>query len=281
VILNFFALDTLGNRQMAKIERLPGSWYDYPRYYDIAMKEETPFERKFLEEVCRACFPGRSAGALRLYEPGLGTGRLLAEMAGRGYRVAGCDLSPMMIAYAQRRLRRRKLAAELTLADMATHRSPARADLAYCLVSTVRHLSHEQCASHLDAVADSLAGGGIYVLGLIVVPTDTTAEEGFERWSVDHRGSRVTVTLSVTELDMRRRQETMRTMMTIKERGRTRRIVSESTMYLYTPGDLRRLMKRSGRFEVLATYDFNYMLSHPQPFDDRFGDVVLLLQKIG
>ena len=56
-------------------------------------------------------------------------------------------------------------------------------DAAYCPINTFRHLLTEQSArSHLQCVADALRPGGIYVLGLHLLPLDTT-QESIERWT--------------------------------------------------------------------------------------------------
>ena len=73
-----------------------GPWYSYPACYDLAFRSETPAEADFIEAACRKyCpFPVR-----RLLEPACGTGRLAAELAARGYRLSGFDLSRPALAY--------------------------------------------------------------------------------------------------------------------------------------------------------------------------------------
>ena len=85
---------------------LQEDWYDYPQYYDIAFRSDTRLEADFIVAACRKyCpFPAR-----RLLEPACGTGRLVAELAGRGYRLAGFDLNPSALGYVRRRLARRGL----------------------------------------------------------------------------------------------------------------------------------------------------------------------------
>ncbi len=56
--------------------------YDYPQYWDLAFRSETKLEADFIEDACeKYCnFPAK-----RLLEPGCGGGRLVVEMASRGY----------------------------------------------------------------------------------------------------------------------------------------------------------------------------------------------------
>ena len=61
---------------MAKTTPVRAKWYDYPQYYDLAFRSETPMEADFLEGAGRkyCVFPVR-----RMLEPACGTGRLVAE----------------------------------------------------------------------------------------------------------------------------------------------------------------------------------------------------------
>ena len=107
---------------------LEASWYDYPRYYDIAFRSETRPEADFIEAACRKyCpFPAR-----RLLEPACGTGRLLTALAGRGYRMTGVDLSRPSLEFLRKRLARRGLRGRVMEADMADFRFPRPVDAAY------------------------------------------------------------------------------------------------------------------------------------------------------
>ena len=156
------------------------SWYDYPAYYDLAMRSETPLEADFIEAACRKyCpFPAR-----RLLEPACGTGRLVAEMAARGYAAVGFDLNESALAYLRRRLARRGLRGEVFAADMADFTLAEPVDAAYNTFDSFRHLLDEQSAQrHLECVAASLRPGGIYILGLHLLPPDADLE-CTERWT--------------------------------------------------------------------------------------------------
>ena len=73
-----------------------GDWYDHPEIYDLALRDDTPSEAAFIERACRKyCpFPVR-----RLLEPACGSGRLVTEMAARGYEVTGLDLNAKALAH--------------------------------------------------------------------------------------------------------------------------------------------------------------------------------------
>jgi len=58
--------------------------YDYPQYWDLAFRDSTREEAGFVEAVSARLMRGR---AKRIYEPGCGGGRLVLELARRGYDV--------------------------------------------------------------------------------------------------------------------------------------------------------------------------------------------------
>src|SRR5205823_10150036 len=187
--------------RMARSHILQANWFDYPQYYDIAFQAPTQREADFIEAACRKYCPFT---ARRFLEPACGSGRLIAELAARGYQVTGFDLSEPALSYLQRRLARRLLDAEIFEAEMSNFRLGRRVDAAYCTVNTFRHLLTERAAhDHLKSIAGSLRPGGIYLLGLHVLPLGANPEDN--AWWTQSRGeTRVTVTLRMLRIDLRR-----------------------------------------------------------------------------
>src|SRR5436189_5784528 len=117
---------------MASSRVLVESWYDDPQYYDIAFQAYTQHEADFIEAACRKYCPFR---ARRLLEPACGTGRLITELATRGYELSGFDLSQPGLRYLRRRLTRYRLYAEIFEAEMSNFRIGQTADAAYCVLN--------------------------------------------------------------------------------------------------------------------------------------------------
>lgn len=251
-------------------------WYDYPQYYDLAFRGETRREADFIEAACRKYCP---AGARRLLEPACGTGRLVAEMAARGYELTGFDLSRPALRYLRRRLKRRGLTATLFEADMADFRLEEKADAAFCTLNSFRHLLSEQAARrHLECVAEALRPGGIYILGMHLMPPDA-ADDCTERWTEQHGRTRVTVTLRVLETDRHRRLERLRVSLLVRSNGKTLRLRDEFSLRRYTAAQLRRLLAKVPDFELAGVYDFWYEIDEPQELNDRIADTVLVLRQ--
>lgn len=255
---------------------IEGHWYDYPHYFDLAFRSETRLEAGFLEAAFKkyARRPVRS-----LLEPACGSGRLVAEMATRGYRMSGFDLSRPMLDYAAQRLKKRGLSARLFEADMADYRLPRPVDAAFNTFNSFRHLLTEKDARRfLECTAKCVHPGGIFVLGLHLVPMD--AEEGSsERWTARHGKTRLTVTLRVTAFDRRKRIEHLRVSSLVRSPGKTVRLRSEFPYRLYTAAQLKRLLASVPQWELCDVFDFWYEIDQPRKLDDEMSDTLLVLRR--
>jgi SAM-dependent methyltransferase len=261
---------------MASPRPLHTSWYDHPRFCDIAFRSETPLEADFIEAACRKyCH----FSAKRLLEPGCGSGRLVAEMAGRGYQMTAFDLNRPSLDYLRHRLARKRVRADVFEADMADFRLSSQVDAAYCTVNTFRHLLTEQSARrHLECIAKSLRPGGIYILGFHLLPMDAS-EEDTERWSEQQGRTQVTVTLRVLSTDRRRRIERLRLSLLARVGAREVRLRDEFSFRMYTAAQFRRLLASVPSLELCGVYDFWYEIDNPMKLNDDRTDTVFVLRK--
>jgi 2-polyprenyl-3-methyl-5-hydroxy-6-metoxy-1,4-benzoquinol methylase len=87
--------------RIARSRVLAASWFDYPQYYDIAFQAYTQHEANFIEAACLKYCP---LDTRWLLESACGSGRLITELAARGYQVVGFDISQPALSYLRRRL---------------------------------------------------------------------------------------------------------------------------------------------------------------------------------
>ena len=254
----------------------PTNCYDYPQYWDLAFRSETKLEADFIEAAC-AKYCG--SPAKRLLEPGCGGGRLVVEMAARGYDITGFDLSEPSIQYLTKRLARRKLDAQVVVADMTTFVPQREFDAAFCTFNTFRHLTTEETArQHLECVAQSLRAGGIYILGFHLLPPDAD-EECIERWGAKHGKTKVTMTLRVLDFDRGTRLEAIRFSLRVRSGKRDLKLQSDYQYRIYTAAQFQRLLYSVPQFELCDVYDFWYEIDEPLQLSNELGDSVFILRK--
>lgn len=254
------------------------SWYDHPHYFDLVFRDETAAEVEFFEQAFKR-FSDRKVK--RLLEPGCGSGRLVVEMASRGYDVTGLDLSQSMLDYMSMRLKKNKLTADCVLGDMTAMKFKRKFDAAFCTFNTFRHMIDEPNAlKHLRTVADNLKKGGLYILGFHLIPIDADPE-CTERWTAKDRGTKVNCTLRVIDFDRKSRQEMLRiSIKATKKNGKVERVRSEFPLRIYTPAQAKRMFKKvNDIFEIAGIYDFDYDIDEPREFDNDLTDALFVLKR--
>jgi SAM-dependent methyltransferase len=252
------------------------TWYDLPHYYDLGFREETKQECKFLEDVFERY---AKCQVKRVFEAGCGTGRLVAEMAARGYDVTGFDLNQNTLDYCNKRLARRKLQATLLNANMESFNLGKKYQAAFNAINTFRHLLTEESAeNHLNCVAKHLVSGGVYVLGLHLLPIDADPLDQ-ERWQYKSKSLKINYFLRVTHSDMRKRIERLKLTMTVHKSGKAVKLADEFDLRIYRAKQMKALLKKMTAFELCEVYDFWYEIDEPQKFDDYLADAVFILRK--
>lgn len=254
------------------------SWYDHPQYFDMVFRDETAAEVRFFEQAFTRFADGP---VRRVLEPGCGSGRLVAAMAGKGYELTGVDLSQPMLDYLSKRLRRRGLNAELRCEDMTRMEFERQFDAAFCTFNTFRHLTDEKSAvMHLRNVASHLRPGGLYILGFHLIPLDADPE-CTERWKAQHGGTTVHVTLKVIDFNRKTRRETLRVSVKAeKKSGAIERIRSEFPLRIYTPAQAKKLLANvSDLYELAGIYDFDYDIDEERVFDNDLTDALFVLKR--
>ncbi|MDW8077272.1 MAG: class I SAM-dependent methyltransferase [Thermoguttaceae bacterium] len=252
------------------------NWYDFPQYYDLAFRDETRAEAAFLQAAFTRYADGR---VTTLLEPACGSGRLVRALAAKGFRVLAFDLNQRALVYCQRRLQARGLRATLFRADMCQFAVSQPVDAAFCTFDSFRHLLTEKHAlQHLRCMAEAIRPGGVYILGVHLLPPDAS-DECVERWRARHGRLSLAVTLRVLKVDRRRRREWLRVSLRVQSARRVVRIRHEFPLRIYTASQLRKTIGRCGQFDLCDTFDYWYEIDRPSQFNDDMADTVLVLRR--
>lgn len=186
-------------------------FYSDPALYDLIHADGTDDEVWLLDRIARL----HGNGGKTALEPACGTGRYLAGLLRRGWRVHGYDLAPGMVAYARRRLAKWGPRAVVSRGDMTSFMPGGTFDLAFNLLSTFRHLMTDKDAlAHLRVTYDALNPGGVFVLGLDLAAYGEDGPDE-EVWTARRGGRTVTHVMMTLPPERRRRRERIMNFVTV------------------------------------------------------------------
>ena len=252
------------------------SIYDHPKYYDLVFGTDCAAETKFILG-CVGQYLDRPAK--RFFEPACGTGRLLYSLARRGHVVDGLDLNPKAVAFCNARFERHEMPYRAFVADMSDFRMKRKSDVAFNTINSFRHLPTEAAArGHLECMADAVRSGGLYLLGVHLTPTDAMPSDG-ESWSARRGHLTVNTHMWTNSRDPKKRVEKYGIRFDIHRPSGSVRIVDELVLRSYTMRQMDALIRHSGLWESIATYDFGYDLNDPITVDGTSEDVVYVLRR--
>ncbi len=253
------------------------SWYDYPQLYELGFLKETPKESKFLEAVFNKYVP---FPVNRVLELGCGSGRLVCDMATRGFSMTGLDLNPTALEYCKKKLKKLGVKGEAVIGDMTNFQFDQPFDAAVNAINTFRHLESEEAAlAHLDCVAEHLKPGGVFVLSLHLLPIDGDLW-GTERWAALDEDLSVYYALTVVETSMKTRLEKLRISMLVKKKQESFRLSDHITLRIYTAPQLKSLLAKAKKLKLIAVHDFWYDIESTQKLNAEAVDTILVLQRV-
>ncbi len=211
---------------------------------------------------------GAPAGG-RLLDVPCGNGRHALELARRGYRVTGVDISEEFLAEARAGAAAAGLDVEWKLGDMGRLKGdPASYDGAYCLGNSFGYLDGPGMKSFLDRLARLLRPGA-----RVVVATGMAAESVLPRHQ-EHEE----FTIGDVEMTIDSRYNTAASCVeeeyTFARGGETE--VRESVHWVYTTAEIQRMLARS-KLDTIALYGS----TDRQPFTLGASELYVVAQKRG
>jgi SAM-dependent methyltransferase len=250
--------------------------YELPRYYGLIFGQEARLHADFAVAMLHRHARTRRRAIL---EPACGPAHALRELARRGYPVTGFDLSRPMIEHARALFARDELTARLRIDRMETFSVRGPFALAFNFVSTFRHLTRARDArAHLLRIADALAPGGLYLLGLHLTPPGD-ARGTAERWTHTRGRLRLVWHTRFGAPDRRRRLERLTTRVrVIRPRGEER-LETAWDLRTYDAAQLRALLRSIPALELVACHDFEFDPGSERRLDDSRSDIVLVLRR--
>lgn len=259
-----------------KTVRLPGHIYDYPKYYDLIFGSDCQAEMNFLQD-CFSCFADRKVK--KLFEPACGTGRLMVRFAKLGFQISGNDLNEKAIDFCNRRLEKYGFAPTGFVADMCDFQLKKPADAAFNTINSFRHLEKPELAqAHMRCMADAVAPGGLYILGLHLTPA-TEAEVVEETWTAARGNLKIRSKMWLVDRVRPQRLETYRMKYEVTKPTGREVLEDQFNFLTYNVKQVLDLIASEPRWEIAAIFDFAYDVHAPIVLDDQTEDVVFVLRR--
>ena len=185
-------------------------------------------------------------------EPGCGSGRMLEALARRGIEAVGIDVSNHMLAIARRRLGERVLLVEADMTEFDLGRTFGGA---VSPINTLRHLTTDQLAGHLECVRRHLDHGARYLVQVGIVDPDARQPFAGSHWEARRGDVTLEVDWSDEELDVAAGRSRERSRIRVLEGERAGDVIEEiHEMTAWTPKSWARAIAASP-FDEAATYD--------------------------
>jgi SAM-dependent methyltransferase len=250
-------------------DRFLRSFYSHAELYSIVAKQNYSLNICwFLLGVCQDLGLHPIGSGLEL---ACGPALVAVDLAALGIRMSGVDTSPEMLEVARKNAEDRQVSLSLYEGDMISFRATDPVDLVISLGYNSGHiLTNDEMLSHLDAVADSLRPGGLYVLDLeFLVPKYLNVVKAYDPpWAVYetrpvHVAHGFVGPLKITvkygdglvHYDPIRQIYKSRNTITLRRDDQTEVIEAETIGKFYLPLEFKALVSQSGRFEFVEWYE--------------------------
>ena len=107
---------------------------------------------------------------------------------------------------------------------------------------------------------------------------DRTADE-HERWVGERKGVKVVCNIHSWPADKKTRLEKVRSRLTITQGKEKKTQETTWNFRTYNARQMKALLKKGPRFELVACYDFTHLIENERKLDDSYSDVVMVLRR--
>jgi SAM-dependent methyltransferase len=225
--------------------------YAQPIYYEIAFSFFNPKRQvDCFEEVIKRFSRIR---VKRFLDVACGPSLQLREIARRGYEAVGLDKRGEMLQYLCGKAKEEGLNMEIVQADMTNFRLDRKADFAFIMMGSFAFKSNEDMLKHLDSVAASLKGGGLYFIQNFGVnwKADWTKAQT-QSWEMERGGIKVRTTYETIVKDIIDQIVTEKITLEVVDHGRKGIFTHEEDIKLVFPQEFKLLVKINEKFEFLG-----------------------------
>jgi SAM-dependent methyltransferase len=250
------------------------SVYNEPLYYEIAFSfVDIPNQIDLFEKFVKKY---SDISVSRVLDIGCGPSQQLREFAKRGYETIGLDKSPQMLTHLRDKANEDGVNIVTINADMVNFKLDKSVDFALILMGTIGLLkSKEDLLSHLDSVAQSLNGGGLYLIENLMINWPNSDFFTSETWTMERDGISVE-SFHCVELADGLNQLLKGTLRLIVNDHGEKKVFEESLITrVFFPQEFITLIEMNNKFDFLGYFE----RSNTNPLSGALRDNITLLKR--
>lgn len=253
--------------------------YSHTELYDIIFERDVSAEIRFMLDLYIQQHQKSPRSALEIC---CGPGYHIRTLNRYGLKTFGLDRSQEMLNMAQRKASRSVAPMRWIQADMRWFRLPEPVQFAFSLLGAMQALiSDDDLLQHLNAVADNLQPGGLYLVELPHPREYATPSYSPCRYSGNRQGVQAELIWATNNppIDLVSGISQVDVELRVQNGPEARTICESAPERMILPGELRLLCRLSGRFELVGLYgDFN--LEQPLDNSEHAKKMVAVLKQM-
>lgn len=201
----------------------------------------------------------------------------LREMARRGYKAVGLDISTDMIKYLKRCAQEEKLAIEAKRADMKNFQLKNKVDFAFIMMGSIIYAGkgNDELNAHFHSVAESLNSGGLYLIENLAVNWASPTFFKSQIWTMKKNGIKVKTTYKITPVDPLKQIVKQFIKLEVDDRGNHIEYVDEDDLKIVFPEEFKLIIEKNNRFDFLGFFERD----RNKPLRSVSADNIVLLRR--
>lgn len=224
--------------------------YSKPLYYEIAfsfidVKKQVALFEKFIQKYSKI-------KVRRVLDIACGPSPQLIELAKRGYKAIGLDISLQMLKYLQQKAKEEKIKIETIKADMRNFKLKEKVDFAFILMGSFKFKTNEELLNHLDSVSNSLRNGGLYLIENMELEWPTFR---FQTWTVERDGIKVKVIYKLDPKNPILQTFEEKLILEVDDHGKKLNLIEKKIVKYISPQEFLTLIKLNNKFEFLGWFE--------------------------
>lgn len=228
--------------------------YNQAKYYEIAFsfvdsKKQVELFKKFINKYSKI-------KVKRVLDLACGTALQLRELAKSRFEAVGLDSNPNMINYLKNQSILNNLKIEAIKADMCRFKLKQKVDFAYIMMGSIIYTKNNDLfSSNLDSVANSLKGGGLYLIENLAINWATPNFFKPQKWTMKENGITVKTTYQIKPKNALTQIVTQTLKLEVNDNGKKMEFTDNDDLKIIFPEEFKLLVEKNNKFEFIGFFE--------------------------